>query len=179
MTGLLKISQWKILANKKEGEIISDDNAQLQQLPKPDPALRRLDELVGTWSIKGRTLDSEVDNVSAQTAFEWLPGEFFLKQSFEADFKGMKIQSLELIGYDPDSDSFPSFVYSNLAGVPIPYRYDVRGNDVTITTDLAGGAGMTGKISGDGNTFSGGWRPNPGKEGPGNVAYDFVGTRVK
>ncbi|MPM89011.1 hypothetical protein SDC9_136119 [bioreactor metagenome] len=92
---------------------------------------------------------------------------------------GMKIQSLELIYYDPESDTFPSLVYSNLAGVPIPYRYDVRGKDVTITTDLAGGAKMTGKISENGNTFSGGWRPNPGKEGSGNVAYDFVGTRVK
>ncbi|KCZ71391.1 Protein of unknown function (DUF1579) [Candidatus Methanoperedens nitroreducens] len=115
---------------------MSDNNLQ-QQPPKPDPALKRLDRLVGTWSIKGRTLDSKVDNVSARTTFEWLPGGFFLKQSFEADFMGMKIQSLELIGYDPSSDTFPSLVYSNLVGVPIPYRYDVRGKDVTITTDLA------------------------------------------
>lgn len=138
-----------------------------------------MDGFVGTWNIRGRTLDSKVDNVSAQTTFEWLPGRFFLKQSFEADFMGMKIQSLEIIGYDRASDTFPSLVYSSLVGVPIPYRYDVRGKDVTITTDLAGGAKMTGKISEDGNTFSGGWRPNPGKEGPGNVAYDFVGTRIK
>lgn len=156
-----------------------DNNTQPQQMPKPDPALKRLEKFVGTWSIKGRTLDSKVDNVSARTTFEWLPGRFFLKQNFEADFMGMKIQSLEIIGYDPTSDTFPSLVYSNLAGVPIPYRYDVKGRDIIITTDLAGGAKMTGKISEDGNTFSGGWRPNPGKEGPGNVAYDFVGTRIK
>lgn len=135
--------------------------------------------MVGTWSIKGHTLDSKVDNVSALATFEWLPGGFFLKQNFEADFMDMKIQSLELIYYDPESDNFPSLVYSNLAGIPIPYRYDVRGKNVTITTDLAGGAKMTGKISEDCNTFSGGWRPNPGKENPGNVAYDFVGTRIK
>lgn len=158
---------------------MSNGNTQSQQLPKPDPALGRLENFVGTWSIKGRTLGSKVDNVSARTTFEWLPGKFFLKQSFDADFMGMKIQSLELIGYDPASDTFPSLVYSNLAGVPIPYRYDVKGRDVTITTDIAGGAKMTGRISEDGNTFSGGWRPNPGKEGPGNVAYDFVGTRIK
>lgn len=158
---------------------MSNGNTQSQQLPKPDPALVRLEVFVGTWSIRGRTLDSKVANVSARTTFEWLPGRFFLKQSFDADFMGMKIQSLELIGYDPASDTFPSLVYSNLAGVPIPYRYDVKGRDVTITTDIAGGAKMTGRISEDGNTFSGGWRPNPGKEGPGNVAYDFVGTRIK
>jgi hypothetical protein len=26
--------------------------------------------------------------------------------------------------------------------------------------------------------MSGGWRPDPGKEGPGNVAYDISGTRA-
>ncbi|HIH73740.1 MAG TPA: DUF1579 domain-containing protein [Methanosarcina sp.] len=158
---------------------ISDNNTQLEQQPKPDLALKRLEGLVGTWGIKGRTLDSNTDNVSALTTFVWLPGRFFLKQSFEADFIGMKIQSLELIYYDPESDTFPSLVYSNLAGIPIPYRYDVKGKDVVITTDLGGGAKMTGKISEDGNTFSGGWRQNPGKEDAGNVAYDFVGTRIK
>jgi hypothetical protein len=92
---------------------------------------------------------------------------------------GLKIQSLELIGYDPESDTSPSLVYSNLVGVPIPYRYDVRDKNVTITTDLAGGAKMTGEISEDGSTFSGSWRPSPGNESPGNAAYDFVGTRIK
>lgn len=92
---------------------------------------------------------------------------------------GMKIQSLELIYYGPGSDTFPSLVYSNLAGISIPYRYDVKGKNVTTTTNLAGGAKMMGKISEDGNTFSGGWRPTPGKEGAGNVAYDFVGIRIK
>lgn len=150
-----------------------------QQLPEPNSALRRLDILVGTWSIKGHTLDSTDENVFARTTFEWLPGKFFLKQSFEADFAGLKIQSLEIIGYDPLSDTFPSTVYSNLVGDPIPYRYDIKGKDVIITTDLAGGAKMTGKISDDGNKFSGGWRPNPGNESSGNVAYDFVGKRVK
>jgi hypothetical protein len=151
---------------------------QEQQLPQPDPALRRLDPLVGSWSIRGRTLDSEADNVSGLATFEWLPGGFFLKQTFEADFVGMGIRSLELIWYDPATDTFPSAVYSNLVGVPIPYRYELRGAEVVITTDLAGGARMTGRMGGGGTTFSGGWRPDPGADDQGNVAYDFVGTRV-
>jgi len=154
------------------------ENQTQQQLPSPDPALKRLEPMVGTWSIRGRTLGSTEENVSGRTTFEWLPGGFFLKQTFEAEFMGMTILSLELIGYDPASDTFPSSVYSNLAGVPIPYRYDIRGKDVTITTDLGGGATMTGRISEDGTTFSGSWRPNAGAEAAGNVPYDFVGTRV-
>jgi hypothetical protein len=85
-------------------------NKNSQQSPEPDPALKRLNILVGTWNIKGHTLDSKDNNVSARTTFEWLPGGFFLKQNFEADFVGMKIQSLEIIGYDPISDTFPSTV---------------------------------------------------------------------
>lgn len=156
---------------------MSDDQT-ATTMPGPDPALRRLDFFVGSWRITGRTLDSRDENVSAQTSFEWLPGGFFLKQEFEAEFAGMPIQSLEVIWYDPANDTFPSTVYSNLSGAPIPYRYDVHDQEITITTDLNGGAKMTATISGDGASFSGGWRPNPGHEGEGNVPYDFVGRRV-
>jgi hypothetical protein len=44
------------------------------QPPKPDPALRLLDRFDGTWDLRGRTLDSAVDDVSGRTTFEWLPG---------------------------------------------------------------------------------------------------------
>jgi hypothetical protein len=33
-----------------------DHEANALRLPKPDQALRRLDRLVGTWTINGRTL---------------------------------------------------------------------------------------------------------------------------
>lgn len=150
-----------------------------QQMPKPDPALKRLDILVGTWSLRGRTLDSEADNVIGMTTFDWLPGGFFLRQTFEADYWGLKIQSIEIISYDPKSDTFPSTVYTNAYGLPLPYRWDVRGRNVIYTTDLAGGAKMTAKLSEDGKTFTGGWRPNPGDGSRNNVAWDFVMTKVK
>jgi hypothetical protein len=99
---------------------MSDYDLNPQQPPGPDPALQRLDRFVGTWTIKGRTLDSDEDNVSGQTMFEWLPGGFFLQQRIELDFAGFEIQGLELIGYDPSTQAFSSLVYSNVAGTPIP-----------------------------------------------------------
>jgi len=155
---------------------MSDYNSQSQQPPKPDPALKRLEKLVGTWSIKGRTLDSKEDNISGQTTFEWLPGGFFLQQRIEMNFMGMKIHSLELIGYDPSSQAFSSSVYSNMWGSAIPYQWDLQDNILKISME---GAKFRGTFSEDGNTFSGGWRPDEGKEGPGNVAYDVVGSRLK
>jgi len=157
---------------------MSDYEADAQQPPGPDPALGRLERFVGTWSLKGRTLDADQDNVFGTTTFEWLPGGFFLQQRIELNFIGLDVRGLEVIGYDPSTGKFPSTVYSNLVGVPVPYEYDVQGDRVTIRTELAGGATFTGTFSEDG-TGSGGWRPDEGKEGPGNVAYDVTATRVK
>ena len=143
-----------------------------QQLVKPSPALKRLEKLVGTWDIKGRTLDSKEDNITGRMTCEWLPGEFFLKQSGEINFRGAKIQSLEIIGYDPSSQTFPSSVYSNMSGVVLSYQWDIQGTTVTHWTDAHK---YTGAFSEDSRTLSGGWRP---VEGKGGGAFDAVMTRV-
>jgi hypothetical protein len=153
---------------------MSDEQA--MQLPQPDPALKRLEPLVGTWDIKGRTLDSDVDNLSGRTTFEWIPGGFFLQQRFNMKFMGIEIRSLEFIGYDPSTEAFSSLVFSNLAGMPIPYKWDLR--EKVLTISMEGMANFRGEFGEDGNSFSGGWRPEPGKEGPGNVPYDVTGTRA-
>jgi len=153
----------------------NNENAQPMQMSTPDPALKRLEKLVGTWSIKGRTLDSQDDNISGWVTIEWLPGGFFLQQLGEMEFMGSKIHSLEIVGYDPSTKAFFSNVYSNMAGVPAPYEWDVQGNVVTHWTEESK---YTGTLSEDGNILSGGWRPEEGKEGPENVAYDATMTRV-
>src|SRR2546427_13283346 len=38
------------------------------QKAQPSPALKRLEKLVGTWTIAGRTLDSDVDNIKGRVA---------------------------------------------------------------------------------------------------------------
>jgi hypothetical protein len=156
----------------------NENDPSTQQPPGPDPALRRLEPFVGTWTMRGRTLDADEDNVSGEATFEWLPGGFFLQQRIELDFAGFEIKGLEVIGYDPSTQTFPSTVYSNMVGVGLPYTYDVQGNDVRIRTEFAGGATFTGTIGEDGNSFAGGWRPDEGSAQPGNVAYDLRGTRV-
>jgi hypothetical protein len=35
------------------------DDTQAQQLPRPDPALRRLDRFVGTWKTEGHLVGSD------------------------------------------------------------------------------------------------------------------------
>jgi hypothetical protein len=83
--------------------------------PQPDPALKRLDRFVGRWSMEGNLVGSDEKNIKGETTFRWLPGGFFLEQHMQLNFMGLEIESLELIGYDPETGTFPSTVFSNLA----------------------------------------------------------------
>ena len=76
-------------------------------LPQPDPALRRLDRLVGTWTMEGNLVGSDEQNIRGETTFRWLPGALFLEQRARIDFAGQQIDALELIGYDQETDTFP------------------------------------------------------------------------
>jgi Protein of unknown function (DUF1579) len=147
-------------------------------LPQPNPELVRLDRLVGRWAMEGNLVGSSERNIKGETAFRWLPGGFFLEQRAHIDFMGMPIDSLELIGYDPQTDTFPSTVYSNLSPEPLPYRWDVQGDTVTISVSYGPlDATFTGAWGEDG-TFSGGWRPNTGADETVNVPYDIGGHRL-
>jgi hypothetical protein len=147
-------------------------------LPQPDPELRRLDRLVGRWSMEGNLVGSDETNIRGETSFRWLPGGFFLEQRAHIDFMGLQIDALELIRYDPESKTFPSTVYSNFSPDPLPYRWEVEGDSVTITVSYGVlDASFIGSWRDDG-TFSGGWRPNPGADETVNVPYDIGGRRL-
>src|SRR5687767_1288421 len=147
-----------------------------EQQPKPDLALKRLDVLIGTWDLKGRTLDSHEDNITGWNTFAWLPGGFFLKSTGEINFKGAMVQSLELIAYDPSTRTLTSNVYSNMDGNALPYSWDVQGNTVTHSDKTSR---YTGTLSEDGKTLSGGWRPKEGEQESPENSYDAVMRRVK
>ena len=150
------------------------------QLPAPNPALRALDRFVGTWSLKGRLLGSDDENIVGRATYQWLEGGFFLQQHIELDFAGqMHVKSHELIGYDPETEAFSSLVFSNVSPSPLPYKWEVQGNTVTISVSHGPlDATFHGAFDADGDRFSGGWRPNPGADEAVNVPYDIAGTRV-
>ena len=152
--------------------------SETSEAPQPDPAMRRLDRLVGRWSMEGNLIGSDETTIRGETSFRLLPGGFFLEQSVQIDFGGLQIDSLEVIGYDPESQTFPSTVYSNFSPEPLPYRWDVQGDSVTISVSYGPlDSTFTGSWREDG-TFSGGWRPNPGADETVNVPYDIGGRRL-
>jgi hypothetical protein len=157
---------------------MDDSNAQ-PQMPTPDPALKHLERLVGTWSMEGHLVGSDENNIRGEASFGWLPGGFFLQQRLKLDFMGLEIDSLELIGFDPETETYPSTVYSNMSPMPLPYRWEV--GDGTLTISVSYGpmdATFKGQFSEDGESFAGGWRPNPGADETVNVPYDIGGRRA-
>jgi len=90
-----------------------------------------------------------------------------------------EVKSHELVGYDPETAAFSSLVFSNLSPSPLPYRWEVQDRTVRISVNYGPlDATFNGEMSEDRNTFSGGWRPNPGADETVNVPYDIAGTRV-
>ena len=157
------------------------DDAQTPEQPRPDPALHRLDRLVGEWDLRGRSPGSDNDDITGRTRFRWLHGEgdsFFLLQEMQMDYAGTPILSHELIGHDPKTGAFASQVYSNMAAEPWPYIWDVNGDEITIAISHGPmDAKYTGRFAADGNSWSGGWRPNPGADETINAPYDITATR--
>jgi Protein of unknown function (DUF1579) len=150
------------------------------QLPTPDPALQKLDRFVGTWSMEGHLVGSDEVSIKGETSFRWLPGGFFLLQEGTLNFLGMEISNHELIGYDAETGTFPSTVFSNIGPQPLPYRWEVEGEELKISVSYGPlDATFTGSWSEDGERFGGGWRPNPGADETINVPYDIGGRRLK
>jgi hypothetical protein len=70
-----------------------DDNAQGHDWPpRPNPALKSLDVMVGTWDLKGRESGPDGE-IQGQVTFEWMEGGFYLVQHVDMDYVGHKIRT--------------------------------------------------------------------------------------
>ena len=148
-----------------------DDNAQThQQVPEPNPALKSLDVMVGTWELKGRESGPDGE-IHGRPAFEWMEGGFYLVQHVDIDYIGHRIVGTEYIGYDEENDNLRSYFFSNEGSGPfgrvaLEYVWVVGEDTFTIWGGEVGSpASFQGRFSDDRNTISGRWeRPGGGYE---------------
>jgi hypothetical protein len=156
------------------------DAAAQPQVPQPNPALKKLDMLVGRWELRGRLIGSDEDTIRGSASYEWLPGGFFLRQRVQLDFAGfLDIESEEMIGYDAETGRFKSLVFSNMSPEPLPYAWSLEHGELTISVSYGPlDATFKGRLADDGNSMSGGWRPNAGADETVNVPYDIHGKRI-
>lgn len=142
---------------------------------QPDKALRRLEKLVGEWTLIGRSLQATEDDITGITSFEWILDGFFLLHRGMIQAGDIKIPSLAIIGYDPETDTFPEFVYGNMGSLPLSYGWQINGDDITHWTN---GSKYTGKFIADGKIVAGGWRADGAEMTPANT-YEATMYKVE
>lgn len=148
-----------------------------QQPPAPNPALRSLDAMAGTWELQGRVFDTGGE-IRGQLTREWMDGEFYFVQHVEIDYDGQRITGVEYVGYDAENDNLKSSFYSSegpgpFGGVAIDYVWEVDDETLTIWGGFVGSpANFRGTFSEDRRTVAGRW------EWPGG-GYDATMTKVE
>jgi hypothetical protein len=148
------------------------NNARAQdQPPQPNPALKSLDRLVGTWNVSG-------PEIHGQVTFEWMEGGYYFVQRVDLDHGGHEIKGVEYIGYDESNEVLKSYFFSNhgpgpFGGIALEYVWEVGDDTLTIWGGYVGSpASFKGEFSDDHNTVAGRW------EWPGG-GYEATMTRVK
>lgn len=137
--------------------------------PVPNPDLKSLDRLVGTWQLSGDT--------AGTITYEWMDGGFFLIQHTDFILHGHSVKGIEIIGHlqpfgEVPSPEIRSRVYDSV-GNTLDYVYEVEEDTLIIWGGEKGSpAYYKGQFSKDGKTNSGEWvYPGGG--------YKSVMTKVK
>ena len=159
------------LAPVLEEFFVTDNNAQAHdQPPQPNPALKSLDVMVGTWDLRGRE-SGPVGEIHGQVTFQWMEGGFFLTQRVDIDYIGQKIKGVEYIGYDESNEVLKSYFFSNhgpgpFGGITLEYVREAGDDTLTSWGGFVGSpASFEGRFSDARNTVTGRWEwPGGGYE---------------
>lgn len=141
------------------------------QASTPNPDLKSLDKLVGTWHVTG--------GVEGTIRYEWMAGGFFLVQHVDLVRYGHPIKGMEVIGHlhpfgETPSADIKSRFYSLEDGMTLDYVYEVDGDTLTIWGGERGSpAYYKGMFSAGGAILSGGWVY------PGGGGYEATSIKVQ
>jgi hypothetical protein len=134
--------------------------SQSTQQPIPNPDLKNLERLVGTWQLSGE--------VKGQIKYEYTEGGFFLIQHVDISapikYGGRNVRGIEIIGHQhrmggKPSKEIKSRFYEYTAGLTLDYVYELKGDTLTIWFgDKGSNNRFRGKFGPDGRTYSGEWK---------------------
>jgi hypothetical protein len=95
---------------------VTDDQSAFAA-PPPDPELKRLEPLLGTWQTEDQTLDGVLGPgvpVRSTETFRWLDGGYFLVQDYETTFGDEPTQKgVNYWFYDSEAGIFRIIFFSN------------------------------------------------------------------
>ncbi len=149
---------------------MTENNQTKNTQPQPNPDLKRLDRLIGTWQLSEETRGT--------VSYAWMEGGFFLMQQFDIELHGHRVKGIEIIGHlqpfgEAPSAEIKSRIYDN-TGNTFDYVYELTDDTLMIWGGEQGSpAYYEGNFSADGNACSGAWTY------PGGGGYRSTMTRVK
>ena len=120
------------------------------EMPKPAPELKKLDVLVGSWTIEGAVKASPMGpggNVIENEKCEWMEGNFFLV--CHIDFKGSMGTGagMSFMGYSTDDKSY-TYREFNSWGEFTDSKGSVDGDNWTwVNEEKMGGMSMKGRFN--------------------------------
>jgi hypothetical protein len=145
-------------------DMTKSDN--IAKVPQPNPDLKTLERLIGTWSVSGQA--------AGTVTYEWTEGHFFLLQHVDLD--GSK--GLEVIGHERKYGEEPSVdirsrYYGFSEGETLDSTYEIVDDTLTIWMgDRGSPAHYRGTLDDAGDTLAGAWHY------PGGGGYSTVSTRA-
>jgi hypothetical protein len=154
----------------------NDTDAQLHhQPPEPNPALERLDPLVGEWTIEGTVPSDPPLVVRGRVAFEWLMGGSFLVERWDVAHPDFP-DGIAIIGSDASAEALRQH-YFDSRGVIRVYEMSLRDNVWRLWRDSPDfSQRFSGTFSDDGRSITGRWvKSSDGS----NWEHDFDLTYVK
>ena len=131
---------------------MAENNLTQDYQVEPDPQLKRLEILVGTWEIK--VIHPEIPGtIQGWATYEWFPGGKFLLERTGMN-NPVFPAGLMMIGYDEATGDYMQH-YFDSRGVMRDYHLSLQDKILTIWRDNPGfSQRFTGKISEDGNTIT-------------------------
>ena len=136
--------------------------------PTPNPGLKALAKLVGTWKVSGDT--------KGELSYEWMDGGFFLVARGNTEQGGQRTKHVEIIGYDHEAGGAPSDVMTSRLytdrGDTLSYTHEVDDKGVTTWFGAKGSPSSFKARWVDDDTLSGAW------EWPGG-GYKLTLSRIK
>jgi Protein of unknown function (DUF1579) len=110
------------------GEMMSESRESPDNAQAPGPEIRRLGALVGRWRSEGHIVGEVPIPITGTDIYEWLPGGFFLVHHVDVMIGDQRVQAIELIEYDPTTDTFTGRAYDNQGDITILHaRVDEHG----------------------------------------------------
>jgi hypothetical protein len=113
------------------------------EAPAPDPALKRLEFLVGTWKVEGMMEAGPAGpagRVETSETYDWLEGGFFLVHHWNGTMEmggvALADTGYEFFDYDPEAQQYRARFFNNFGpydDVGSVYKGSFTGDVLTIT----------------------------------------------